>query len=102
MPKKVVIGVVTSDKADKTRRVEVARRVKHPLYGKYIRQKTVCYAHDENNESGAGDQVELIECQPKSKLKRWDLVRVIEKSRAVDVQALRAAKKQEEAGEPAE
>ena len=54
MPKKVAIGVVTSDKTAKTRRVEIARKVKHPKYGKIIRKRTVCYVHDEQEESGIG------------------------------------------------
>ena len=52
---------MTSDKTAKTRRVEIPRLVKHPRYGKYLRRKTVCYVHDENNESHAGDMVEIIE-----------------------------------------
>jgi small subunit ribosomal protein S17 len=99
MPKKVAVGVVASAKMNKTRRVEIQRRVKHPKYGKYIRQRTVCYVHDENNESGLGDTVEIIESRPGSKTKRWELVRVVEKSRAVDVAALRAAAKEEAAKE---
>jgi small subunit ribosomal protein S17 len=93
MPKRVVTGVVTTDKMSKTRRVEINRLVKHPKYKKYVRRRTVCYAHDENNESGAGDIVEIIESPPLSKLKRWKLVRVIQKSTEVDVAALRAARK---------
>ena len=93
MPKRVVSGIVTSDKMSKTRRVEINRLVKHPKYKKYVRQRTVCYAHDEENVSGAGDRVEIIESQPPSKLKRWRLVRVLEKSTDVDVAALRAARK---------
>lgn len=93
MPKRVVVGVVTSDKMDKTRRVEVPRLVKHPKYKKYIRRKTVCFVHDEENASGRGDTVEIIECRPRSKKKRWELVRVIEKSREVDIAALRAAQR---------
>ncbi len=91
MPKRVAVGVVTGDKMDKTRRVEIARLVRHPKYGKYVRGKTVCYVHDENNESGSGDTVEIVESRPLSKRKRWMLNRIIEKSRAVDVAALRAA-----------
>ena len=91
MPKRVAVGVVTSDKMSKTRRVEIARKVKHPKYGKIIRKRTVCYVHDEADESGVGDTVEIIESRPMSKLKRWNLVRVVEKSRLVDVAALRAA-----------
>ena len=94
MPKKVAIGIVTRDKMAKTRRVEIQRLVKHPKYGKYVRQATVCYVHDENEESGAGDMVEIMECPPRSKMKRWNLVRVVEKSTAVDVAALRAQAKQ--------
>ena len=92
MPKKVAIGVVTSDKMAKTRRVEISRKVKHPKYAKIIRKRTVCYVHDEGDESGIGDKVEIIESKPMSKTKRWQLVRIIEKSTAVDVAALRAAK----------
>ena len=94
MPKKQLIGVVTSDKCAKTRRVEIDRLVPHAKYGKFLRRKTVCHVHDENNESGIGDTVEIIECPPKSRLKRWDLVRVVEKSSAVDIAAMRAAAKQ--------
>ncbi len=99
MPKKVAVGVVTSDKMAKTRRVEIPRLVKHRMYGKYIRRKTVCYVHDEDEQAGIGDTVEIIESRPRSKTKRWDLIRVVEKSQAVDVAALRAAAKQEAANQ---
>ncbi len=99
MPKKVAIGLVTSDKMAKTRRVELPRLVKHPKYGKFLRRKTVCHVHDENNESHEGDAVEIIECRPRSKTKRWELVRVVSKSRAVDLTAMRAAAKAEQASE---
>jgi len=92
MPKKVAIGVVTSDKMQKTRRVEISRQVRHPKYGKFIRQRTICYVHDEEEQSGLGDRVEIIESRPLSKTKRWKLTRVVEKSRAVDVAALKAAR----------
>ena len=95
MPKRVAIGVVTSDKGAKTRRVEIPRLVRHPKYGKYTRQRTVCYVHDENNESQEGDTVEIVESIPRSKLKRWDLVRVVEKSRKIDVAKLKAAREAE-------
>ena len=95
MPKTVAVGVVTKAKQDKTRRVEIPRLVKHPKYGKYIKSKTVCYVHDENNESGEGDTVEIIESLPRSKTKRWELQRIVSKSTAVDVAALRAAAKSE-------
>ena len=98
MPKRVAVGVVTSDKMSKTRRVEIARQIQHPKYGKYVRQRTICYVHDEEEASSLGDKVEIIEARPTSKTKRWALVRVVEKSRAVDVAALRAAR--ETADEP--
>jgi len=98
MPKRVETGIVTSDKAPKTRRVEIPRLVKHPRYGKYVRRKTVCHVHDENNESHVGDLVEIIESRPMSRMKRWALVRVVEKGRQVDVAALRAAARRARAG----
>lgn len=73
-------GTVTSDKQNKTRRVEVARMYKHPVVGKYVRGRTVCHVHDEANESAVGDTVEIEECRPMSKQKRWTLVRVVEKA----------------------
>lgn len=93
MPKREAIGRVKSDKMDKTRVVEIPRLVRHPKYGKFIRQRTTCYVHDENNESGLGDTVKIVESRPLSKKKRWALVSVVEKSREVDVAALRAAQK---------
>jgi small subunit ribosomal protein S17 len=98
MPKKQIIGVVTSDKCDKTRRVEINRLVRHPKYGKFIRRRTVCHVHDENNESHVGDQVEIVECPPRSRLKRWDLLRVVAKSQLVDLAAMRAAGRQSAEG----
>src|SRR5436305_15226088 len=73
-------GVVTSDKMNKTRRVEIPRLVKHPRYGKYIRRRTVCHVHDEKNESHQGDMVEVMESRPMSKTKHWRLVRVVTKA----------------------
>jgi small subunit ribosomal protein S17 len=99
MPKRVAIGVVTSDKTAKTRRVEIPRQVRHPKYGKILHRKTICHVHDENNDSHQGDTVEIVECPPKSRTKRWQLVRVVQKSRAVDLAAMRAAAKALE-GEP--
>ncbi|MDZ7618984.1 MAG: 30S ribosomal protein S17 [Patescibacteria group bacterium] len=93
MPKRLAVGVVTSDRCAKTRRVEISRREKDPLYGKYIRRRTVCHVHDEENSSAMGDTVEIRECPPRSKLKRWELVRVVEKSRLIDLVAMRAAQK---------
>jgi small subunit ribosomal protein S17 len=91
MPKRQVIGVVTSDKMNKSRRVEIERLVQHKRYGKFMRRRTVCHVHDENNDSHEGDTVEIIEAPPRSKLKRWDLLRVVSKSQQVDIAAMRAA-----------
>jgi small subunit ribosomal protein S17 len=77
--RRLEIGVVTSDKMHKTRRVEIARLVKHSRYGKYIRRRTICHVHDEQNESRAGDTVEIMETRPLSKTKTWRLVRVVTK-----------------------
>ncbi|MBA4032232.1 MAG: 30S ribosomal protein S17 [Planctomyces sp.] len=75
--RKRVVGVVTGDKSSKTRRVEVERIYRHPKYGKTIRRRTVCHAHDEDNVSRVGDTVEIIESRPLSALKRWALVRIV-------------------------
>ena len=75
-----VEGKVASNKAEKTISVLVERRVKHPLYGKYIRKSTKFLAHDENNECGEGDTVIIEECRPLSKNKSWRLVKVVEKA----------------------
>ncbi len=96
MPKRVSIGVVTSDKMTKTRRVEIPRLVRHPKYGKILRRKTVCHVHDEAEEAKLGDTVEIRESRPRSKTKRWELVRVVAKSRLVDISAMRAAVRGEE------
>jgi small subunit ribosomal protein S17 len=95
MPKNLSIGVVTSDKMAKTRRVEIPRLVRHPKYGKILRRKTVCHVHDETEEAHLGDTVEIRESRPRSKTKRWELVRVITKSRLVDIAAMRAAAREE-------
>jgi len=89
MPKRIAVGVVTSDKCDKTRRVEIGRLIKHAKYGKYLRRKTVCHVHDEQNASRLGDTVEIRESPPRSKTKCWELVRVISKSELVDIEAMR-------------
>lgn len=72
------IGVVESDKRDRTRKVAINYSVKHPKYGKYIRRRTVLHVHDETNQSRLGDRVEVAECRPISKTKSWTLVRVVE------------------------
>ena len=78
--RRIVVGVVTSDKMNKTRRVEIPRLVKHVRYGKYIRRRTICKVHDEKNESRAGDTVEIMETRPLSKTKNWRLLRVVAKA----------------------
>ena len=75
-----VIGIVTSDKMQKSRRVEVERLFKHPKYNKIMRLTTVCHMHDEKNESHMGDVVEIVECRPRSKTKRWELLKIVEKA----------------------
>ena len=78
--KRVMLGTVTRDKTSKTRRVEVQRLVRHPKYGKFVKRRTVCYVHDEKNESHLGDTVEIVESRPLSKTKRWALVRIVKKA----------------------
>lgn len=72
-------GKVVSDKMNKTAVVLLERRVKHPLYGKYIRRSTKLHVHDENNECAVGDEVAIRECRPMSKTKSWQLVEVIKR-----------------------
>jgi small subunit ribosomal protein S17 len=85
------IGVVDTDRRDKTRRVVVNYQDKHPKYGKYIRKRTVLHVHDENNESKAGDLVEVAPCRPISKTKSWKLVRIVER-RAEIAAAIKSVK----------
>ena len=77
---RTVNGVVLSDKMDKTATVMIERKVKHPLYGKYIKRSTKLHVHDENNDCGIGDTVSIAECRPMSKTKSWTLVEVINKA----------------------
>jgi small subunit ribosomal protein S17 len=72
-------GVVSSNKMDKTITVNVERKVKHPLYGKFVKKTTKFHAHDEKNECSIGDTVKIMESRPLSKTKRWRLVEVVEK-----------------------
>jgi len=74
------IGVVTSDKRDKTIAVTVSYSVKHPKYGKYLRRRTVLHAHDEQNDAAIGDKVEIAQCRPLSKSKSWRLVRILDRA----------------------
>lgn len=75
------VGLVISDKMDKTRIVEVSWHSNHTKYGKVMRRQTKHYAHDEKNESHVGDRVEIMETRPYSKSKRWRIVRIVEKSK---------------------
>ena len=75
--RKTEVGVVVSDRMDKSIVVEVSRLVKHPMYGKYIRRSTKLMAHDEEDAAHVGDKVELMETRPLSKNKRWRLLRVV-------------------------
>ena len=99
MPKRKAVGIVTSDKMQKTLRVEIPRLVRHPKYGKYIKRRTICHVHDEEGAAHMGDKVEIVECPPVSRLKRWELVRVVAKSQAVDIAAMRAAARRSAAEE---
>ena len=78
--RKTRVGIVTSDKMDKTIVVAIKDKAKHPLYKKTINKTKKLKAHDENNECGIGDVVEIRECRPLSKTKSWTLVRVVEKA----------------------
>jgi len=72
-------GAVTSDAMDKTVTVMIERKIKHPVYGKYIKRSTKLHVHDENNECTRGDTVLIEQCRPISKTKSWRLVKVVEK-----------------------
>ena len=75
------VGIVTSDKMDKTITVAVERREKHPIYGKFVKKTTKFSAHDEKNDCGIGDTVKIMETRPLSKNKRWRLVEIIERAK---------------------
>ena len=79
--RKTRIGVVVSDKMDKTVVVSIKTRVRHPLYGKMVNRTRKFKAHDENNECGIGDTVKIMETRPLSKDKRWRLVEIVEKAK---------------------
>lgn len=80
---RMVTGRVVSDKMNKSITVLIERRVKHPVYGKFVRKSSKVFAHDENNECKAGDLVTIAECRPISKNKSWRLVEVVEKATIV-------------------
>ena len=79
--RKTRTGVVKSNKMDKTITVAIERKVKHPIYGKFVKKTTSFHAHDEKNECGVGDVVRIMESRPLSKTKRWRLVEIVEKAK---------------------
>jgi small subunit ribosomal protein S17 len=100
-PRKV--GLVESDKRDKTRKVSITFLVKHTKYGKYMRRRTVLHVHDEKNESHEGDRVEIAECRPISKTKNWVVTRIVEKASAAKAaEAAAVAAEEAEKAEAAE
>ena len=74
-------GIVISNRMDKTITVQIDRTMQHPLYSKIVHKRAKLYAHDENNEAGIGDKVMVMETRPLSKMKRWRLVKVLEKAK---------------------
>jgi small subunit ribosomal protein S17 len=98
-----VIGMVTSDKVSKTRKVVFEYLARHAKYNKYVKRQTVLHVHDEKNESRVGDHVEVMSCRPISKTKTWRLVRIVTKATQIDTSILQGEaskmfeKKKEEA-----
>ena len=81
---KTLTGVVVSNSGDKSITVAIDFKIKHPKYGKYVKRRTKLAVHDEQNQAGVGDLVEIAECRPYSKTKSWRLVRVAEKAVSVE------------------
>ena len=79
--RKQLVGTVSSNKMDKTITVAVERRIKHPIYGKFMKKSNRCTAHDEKNECSEGDTVKIMETRPLSKKKRWRLIEIIERAK---------------------
>lgn len=79
--RKSKVGIVTSDKMNKSRVITVERNVKHPMYKKYVKKSSKFMAHDENNESNVGDRVRIMETRPLSAFKRWRIVEILERAR---------------------
>jgi small subunit ribosomal protein S17 len=77
---RIQTGSVVSDKMNKSATVLIERKVKHPIYGKFVKKSTKLHIHDENNECGIGDTVQISECRPISRTKSWTLVKVVEKA----------------------
>lgn len=106
-PRPRMIGMVTSDKVTKTRKVTFEYLSKHAKYNKYVKRQTVLHVHDEQNESHVGDHVEVMSCRPISKTKTYRLVRIVTKGKKVDTSILEGEaskmfekKKAEEAATP--
>ena len=87
MPKRILVGTITSDKTDKTVTVLVERKVKHPLYGKIIRRSKKYHAHDESNEYHTGDKVRIEETRPISKSKSWKVLDRVTASKGIAIEA---------------
>lgn len=79
--RKTRTGIVTSNKMEKTITVSVERKLRHPIYGKFVKKSKKFHAHDEKNECGPGDMVKIMETRPISKTKRWRLVEIVEKAK---------------------
>lgn len=90
--RKTIVGVVVSDKAPKTRVIDVERRVRHRFYDKIMTKRSRFYAHDEENVSHEGDTVEIMSTRPLSRLKRWRVVRVVKAGRKLEAVPAEAAK----------
>ena len=86
---KTVTGVVVSDSGNKSIKVTIDFKVKHPKYGKYVKRRTKLGVHDEHNQANVGDLVEVTQCRPHSKTKSWRLVRIVEKAVEADVSEVR-------------
>jgi len=86
--RKVLVGFVTSRSGDKSVKVTIPYRTPHPIYHKVINSKTVVHAHDEKNETKVGDKVEIMETRPLSKLKRWRIVTVVERTAGAAAEAI--------------
>ncbi|MBL4712260.1 MAG: 30S ribosomal protein S17 [Gammaproteobacteria bacterium] len=78
--KRTLQGVVTSNAGDKSATIMIERKIKHPVYGKYVKRSTKIRLHDEKNECNQGDTILIEECRPMSKTKSWTLVKVVEKA----------------------
>ena len=78
--RKVICGTVVSRSGDKSIRIELNFKVKHPVYGKFIKRTTRLGVHDEKNEAGIGDMVEITECRPMSKTKSWRVTKIVQKA----------------------